>query len=635
MGVVNNNNKLIVLPIIILLVSVIIISLLSISVFSSVENIKPTSFSDDKGFSSNETHAYDSDSLSFTKMVSGDNNVSYYSLGTGSHPDTEDILNATITLTINSSGFSNDEWGLSYSNNSGTSWISLRALSSDNLPTQNLTYTILDDGGWLWSELATDFRVKIQTINISNEKAITRVFDIFVKVTYDGEGPEINLSEPIDNMKFSKATLVNFSFNASDDFSGIKNCSLIINDVINKTNSSISSVQNIFDVLLDDGFYSWKIICYDNSSNYNSKESILRNLYVDNSPPLINLLNPGNDTVIDTNTVHFSFNVTDVSNMSSCSLYINNSFNKSKNSSNLNWPTGIEEIISYIPDGNYSWYVNCSDIYGRSNISKSFLLNVFSNKAPFFSDIGISPYTNLVLAGNKTVFCNGTVTDPNGWVSLSEVNAYFHREDYPYNGSDSVGVHFTNSSCNVLGINTTSREYDCSFVVPYYSASMNWRCTFEAKDNEDFIGEDYNTTFINPIYSFNVNPNYVSYGLIDPGEVSKEKSITVVNLGNTELDLALTGYSISEGDGLALDCVVGNTSLSNERYSTVQNEAYINMTSLISSVSYLNLPQIDKFNLPPRNASFNGEKDLYWKIKLGIPQKGDCQGYLTFVAIQS
>ena len=76
----------------------------------------------------------------------------------------------------------------------------------------------------------------------------------------------------------SNSQTIDFLFNISDD-NDISNCSLIINDAISSTNTSLnkSLVQNI-SALFNPGSYTWSINCSDEASNI--RNSSLRSFVV-------------------------------------------------------------------------------------------------------------------------------------------------------------------------------------------------------------------------------------------------------------------------------------------------------------------------------------------------------------------
>ena len=70
----------------------------------------------------------------------------------------------------------------------------------------------------------------------------------------------------------------------------------------------------------------------------------------------------------ENNTTNFGFNATDgLSSNFSCRLYLNATAYGTNSTVLNNTPTNITS--SQIPDGSYSWYINCSDLAGNIGLS--------------------------------------------------------------------------------------------------------------------------------------------------------------------------------------------------------------------------------------------------------------------------
>jgi hypothetical protein len=103
---------------------------------------------------------------------------------------------------------------------------------------------------------------------------------------------------------------------------------------------------------------------------------------LDNTPPIINLLNPENDTTNTTDkTPEFTFEATDeTAQLLECSLWKNETTSgtaeiKSTNSSVNNGSITTLTPSSPLANGEYTWWINCSDGY-NSNISEIRTINM-------------------------------------------------------------------------------------------------------------------------------------------------------------------------------------------------------------------------------------------------------------------
>ncbi len=597
---------------------------------------RPSSFDDSQSVTVDEANAYDAVSATFANMTpTGSANLTYLSFSASGIGDS-DVKRLDLIFDIQVNNLSDDQWALEYSNNSGTTWYALRALAGGNQSRANLTYQ--DVAGplqdWNQSSISKQLRVRVryQTTGAADPLANIFLHEIWANVTIDAEGPLITLVGPANNTNYSSTTLVNFSYNASDVQSNLTNCTLFLNSIANETNTSPSeTATNNFSVSMDNGRYNWTVQCYDNASSPNWNESARWVVTIDTSAPVLTPLAPGNgSTLSGGSTVTFHYAFSDLTRLQNCSLYLNGTLNQTREGADVNWPSGEGEFLVQVDNGVWDWYINCTDIYGYEGTTGTSNFTQDANDAPRVHDMLISNPINLVLGNNKTVWCNASVTDSQGQGTIDTVTAYLHRSDWPYDRADETSGHHTSASCSSAGVNATTLDYQCSFDLPYYARAMNWTCTYVVNDTQSYIGVGSNMTVVEPLYAFNLTPQYIAYGAILAGDTSGEQSVTVQNLGNAELDMALDGYAQSDGDGFAMICDVGNTTIGNERYSVTSGLAWAVMTPLTD-----NATQVDPFNLPPRNGSFNGEAAMYWRIQLGIPQKGNCSGFVTFTGLAS
>ncbi|MBU4117067.1 MAG: hypothetical protein KKG94_04920, partial [Nanoarchaeota archaeon] len=91
-------------------------------------------------------------------------------------------------------------------------------------------------------------------------------------ITYDVSFPNITLVSPADAESYSSnSQQITFQYNVSDNYN-IENCSLISNDAISSTNSSITnlSLTQSFTSTFTPGTYNWKINCTDKAGNQNA-----------------------------------------------------------------------------------------------------------------------------------------------------------------------------------------------------------------------------------------------------------------------------------------------------------------------------------------------------------------------------
>ena len=103
-------------------------------------------------------------------------------------------------------------------------------------------------------------------------------------LAYDSTKPQINLISPDNSSTWTSSSTVSFSYNVSDI--SVTNCSLIINNAVDQTDSSITvNTTETFTKSLSNGNYNWSINCTDSAVNINNSE--LRVLTVSYTAPVV------------------------------------------------------------------------------------------------------------------------------------------------------------------------------------------------------------------------------------------------------------------------------------------------------------------------------------------------------------
>jgi subtilisin family serine protease len=129
--------------------------------------------------------------------------------------------------------------------------------------TTSFIYYIPSEGEYEWNCLGYNNNSN-HTWAVSNSSVI-----------FDETSPNITLISPsnLSSYETSGTQSINFRFNVSDPY-GIENCSLMINNAISLTNSSIiTSINQSFTNSFSSGIYLWNIRCFDNAGNsFNSNQ---------------------------------------------------------------------------------------------------------------------------------------------------------------------------------------------------------------------------------------------------------------------------------------------------------------------------------------------------------------------------
>ncbi|GAI05768.1 unnamed protein product, partial [marine sediment metagenome] len=131
---------------------------------------------------------------------------------------------------------------------------------------------------------------------------------------FTGGVPTIALMSPSNNAVDTDAN-VTFNYNVTAD-AVVDNCSLIINGIINQTNTSIAenTTQRFTLYNMAGGYYNWSVNCTDSLGNENSSET--RTILVDATKPTIWSISLSSSVALKNSNISISANVTDNINLS-------------------------------------------------------------------------------------------------------------------------------------------------------------------------------------------------------------------------------------------------------------------------------------------------------------------------------
>ncbi len=122
---------------------------------------------------------------------------------------------------------------------------------------------------------------------------------------------------------------------------------------------------------------------------------------IDTSGPLINLIQPINNSGRNHGNVTFFYTVSDASNVSNCSLILNNKINATNNSI-LKVPSENSFKLNDLSVGTYNWSINCTDHLGFIGSSENSTFTViflthFNGTVTNLSLVDITNVTNFVI----------------------------------------------------------------------------------------------------------------------------------------------------------------------------------------------------------------------------------------------
>lgn len=262
-----------------------------------------------------------------------------------------------------------------------------------------------------------------------------------------------------------------------------------------------------------------------------------------------------------------------------------------------------------------------------------------TNSKPEILNVTIYEYLNssarniTISAGSlKTVYCNFTVRDWNGYNDILALNAsLWNTFASNFSANDDNNTHYTNRSCD-LNASTTGNEgwFVCAFDVLYYANNGTWMCNATIVDMSNYTNSASGTTIFSPVYALNVTEG-IDYGNIAVEEYSVNATANITNIGNMLINVSVEGYGARRGDGLAMNCSLGgNITVSNQRFAA-SDVNWTSKTSLSNTAQMLQNLTMSKQN-NSENLSFNS---TYWQIYINSTNNpaGNCTGYVIFTAV--
>ncbi|MGC8929462.1 MAG: hypothetical protein ACP5OZ_02960, partial [Candidatus Woesearchaeota archaeon] len=261
------------------------------------------------------------------------------------------------------------------------------------------------------------------------------------------------------------------------------------------------------------------------------------------------------------------------------------------------------------------WNGTCSN--SAPNITKIYIDDEITNP---------SGEIDLTAGSSKIVYCNGTISDLEGYDDIKNVSAVLYASGSGVLPTDSENNNtlYKNNTCSLSsGFETTKKNFSCAFNVLYYANNGTWTCNATTYDNSNAYSSSTNTTKINILVALNVSNAIIDYGILGPGETSPSSSqLTITNLGNIKIDLVLNGTNMSCNP-------IGSIFVENQHYNiTGTDQSY----DLMRALTLTPFTATD-FDLDKR-VTAESTRTTYWRIRIPAGVKGFCQGNIT-LAVQA
>lgn len=460
-----------------------------------------------------------------------------------------DLAPVVILTTSNASFFNTSTISLIYnaSDNNGitNTYLILNGVVNQSNQTEvingelsNFTIT-LSDGSYNWIVNATD-------TNGLNSTNTTKFF------TVDTQIPFVNLNLPT-NLTTSSNSSYSFNFTTIDNLDLNLRCNLTINGTSTAVNASNSSLTNKLMSNLTDGINLWNVTCIDDANNTNTSET--RQITIAEYPTIN--LTVGNNSFFNYTNVNLTFIPRDNTNLSVCSLYLNGVFNQSNQTAVSN---GVSNKFQMnFSEGAYNWYVNCTDMYGLTNISETKYFTIDINKMNitlFYPNPGEEIYSSSINFSYLVTDNSDLYLDCNITVNGQKVDNYTAQNGTVINRSVGFavgGLKFWNVTCKDDSGNievSETRNFTLAFA-PIINITLPVNATW------------FNTSIINfSYYIEDNNDNIVNSTLILNGLRNITNQTPIANYGvnnfSVELSEGRYNWTVNSTDTTNLEST-GNT----------------------------------------------------------------------------
>jgi hypothetical protein len=289
-----------------------------------------------------------------------------------------------------------------------------------------------------------------------------------VYFTVDTTAPTITIDSPI-NQTYSTGD-IDYNITVSENLS-IALVSIDAGANYSLTNDSSTNYYNLSGnhPTLGEGAHNASFFANDTSGNANSTIVYFR---VDITSPTINPISPQNGTVeTSSRRVNFTYNVSDNSTITNCSLILNGTINQTNTTVDKDVNTTFNTSL---PNGLYYWYINCTDFANNTGVSGTNNITMsIPNNAPDDPSVQINS-TFGTNATTDNLNCFAIITDPDPG-SLLNVTVRWYR-----NNTLNRTNYFNNSYANATNFITTLASGNTT------SNDEWWNCSIRLHDGIDY-----------------------------------------------------------------------------------------------------------------------------------------------------
>ena len=252
----------------------------------------------------------------------------------------------------------------------------------------------------------------------TNYTSITFTIDVYPDITL--VSPSNNTQSRFDIHEFNCSATSHENINLSSITIYLWNSSDLLDSNLTEV-SGPSNLTNFSYNLSSEGAYYWNCLVNDTAGTETWGEENQTMIIDTTVPSSIVLVAPANSLSSAATSHNFTFNVSDNFDVANCSLIINGAVSEtitsvSKTATNSIYKTGLSA-------GTKTWHINCTDVAGNENSSKSRTLTISSGGASSGGGGGGYPIYSI----NQESFKNGyTRMLQKGWKIQFKVQEQSH-----------------------------------------------------------------------------------------------------------------------------------------------------------------------------------------------------------------
>ena len=301
-------------------------------------------------------------------------------------------------------------------------------INTPNATPTNRTYSGFTDGFFIWNVTCTDDGQRNGTSPLRN-------FTI-------QQPPTITLSQPSAGNRTANTT-ISFRYTPTDNSNALANCSVILDGLLNRTNSTIThgAVNTINVTGVTEGYHEWNITCTDPNGNTGTNISG-RNFTVDLTAPSITLNYPGDGSFLNGDNITFNWTPIDTSAITlTCNISVTNG-TAILNRTGIVGPNGTYFNTTFfnLAEGPHNWSVTCRDDVGNTNTSDMYTFSV--NQADLqVNDTQLSVNSTNPAIGD-TILLRANISNLGGVVTTGLIVSF-------WDGLPGIGTFIANATVNI------------------------------------------------------------------------------------------------------------------------------------------------------------------------------------------